>query len=151
MNREQRLEQLKQALAKRWGNLHWKRRAWDKVVMGDNCWYWSGAHNGLGYGQFQTGPRASRETFYSHRFVYEELRGPIPEGLELDHLCRNPGCCNPAHLEPVTHQQNMKRSKAATKMSCKRGHDWSDPYNVYIRKDGRRWCAECNRTLWTKK
>jgi hypothetical protein len=69
------------------------------------CWVWQWSLKGDGYGQ-AVGPNGPGK---AHRIVYERLRGPIPAGLELDHLCRNPLCVNPDHLEPVTHQENLRR------------------------------------------
>lgn len=114
-----------------------------RVIRGDGCWEWSGAHNDQGYAQLFFG---YRRMIYAHRYAYERFVGEIPERYVIDHLCRNPGCCNPEHLEPVTHQENIRRGRAGTKRSCKYGHDWNDPKNVYVRKNGRRWCAECART-----
>lgn len=71
-----------------------------------NCWEWQGAIHSGGYGVL------GRE--YVHRLVYEELIGPVPEGLQLDHLCRNRRCCNPGHLEPVTQAENLQRGAKAT-------------------------------------
>lgn len=68
----------------------------------DACWLWLGGHLQSGYAM------GSRTT--AHREVYEKMRGPIPPGLEIDHLCRNRGCVNPSHLEAVTHQENIRRS-----------------------------------------
>ena len=78
-----------------------------KINLGggaDYCWIWEAAKV-RGYGAI----RVKGRTTYAHRFAYEQLVGPIPDGLELDHLCRIPACCNPAHLEPVTHAENVRR------------------------------------------
>lgn len=72
-----------------------------------DCWEWIGTRYGNGYGQAAIGDGGRINQ--AHRVVYEALVGPIPEGLELDHLCRNPSCVNPDHLEPVTHAENMRR------------------------------------------
>lgn len=69
----------------------------------DGCWEWTGAKTAAGYGQF------TRRKEYAHRHAYEDLVGPIPEGLVIDHLCRNPSCVNPDHLEPVTQRENIRR------------------------------------------
>jgi hypothetical protein len=78
------------------------------VDAASGCWVWGGPRTELGYGVLwaNTRPRSRK----AHRVVYEIHRGPIPAGLELDHLCRNPSCVNPDHLEPVTHAENMRRS-----------------------------------------
>lgn len=105
------------------------------------CWEWQGWRNDANYGYLHSDGRDR----CAHRVAYEALIGPIPSGMELDHLCTNPPCVNPAHLEPVTHAENQRRI-AARQTSCRRaGHDWTDPRNVRIRKSGNRWCAECDR------
>ena len=127
----------------------WQERFWSKVQKTDGCWIWLASHNGLGCGKFFK--IAHEVPLYAHRVSYEIANGVIPASMDLDHLCRNPFCVNPDHLEMVTHRENMRRGKAATKMSCKRGHDWSDPKNVHIRKKtGIRWCAACHREFWSK-
>lgn len=71
----------------------------------DGCWLWTGPLYSNGYGEFNFDGRNRR----AHRFAYDRLVGPIPDGLELDHLCRVRRCVNPAHLEPVTHEENVRR------------------------------------------
>lgn len=73
------------------------------------CWEWRAAKAGGGYGRFA--PDGRRQV-QAHRFAYEIVCGAIPDGLDLDHLCRNRGCVNPAHLEPVTRQENVRRGLA---------------------------------------
>jgi hypothetical protein len=86
-----------------------ERRFWRHVVRDPDteCWEWTAARKNGGYGSFAIG----RGNVYAHRFAYEMLVGPIPGGLELDHLCRNRGCANPDHLEPVTRQINVLRGR----------------------------------------
>lgn len=84
----------------------------DPDVAGDNaCWLWRN-HTRFGYAQFtikgEEGKK--RRTVRAHRFVYEKLVGPIPEGLDLDHLCCVKHCVRPSHLEPVTHLENIERA-----------------------------------------
>lgn len=118
-------------------------RFWKKVKKTEACWIWTGATNGLGYGQFW-----NQKQMGAHRWSYESLVGPIPPGLQLDHLCRNRSCVNPAHLEPVTQRENTLRgdtfqARNAAKTHCPRGHllagdnlRWSPP--------GHRSCRECD-------
>jgi hypothetical protein len=83
----------------------------------------------------------------AHRYAYELLVGPIASGLVLDHLCRNPGCVNPKHLEPVTDRENTRRgissaAENAKKTHCYRGHPF-DERNTYVNLKGKRACREC--------
>lgn len=110
-----------------------------------SCWIWHTTGNR--YGNFWNG----QKTVKAHRFAYESLVGPIPEGQELDHLCRNTLCVNPDHLEPVSHQENVTRGdlgKARREQThCKRGHPLTGPdAKVYLRK-GIRTCNPCKRVL----
>ena len=120
--------------------------------MPSGCWEWQGPVGSNGYGQFGKylgGGRAARTatTIKAHRAFYEFYVGPIPADCELDHLCRNRLCVNPSHLEPVSHAENMRRTRGLrpAKASCSRGHTMS-PDNTYTRPDdGRRECRECRR------
>lgn len=112
------------------------------TVTGDGCWEYP-CRNESGYGVVGEGPRGGK-TIRTHRLVYERLVGPIPEGLDIDHLCRNRACCNPAHLEPVTRLENYLRGARKTRQThCKRGHQFS-PANTVIRR-GARICMQCQR------
>ena len=88
--------------------IDWEASVWKKVDASGDCWLWTGYITPLGYGTLTV--RRLGRGFKAHRLVYELLVGPIPVGLELDHLCRNTRCVNPDHLEPVTHAENMRRS-----------------------------------------
>lgn len=119
-------------------------RFWAKVDKTDDCWLWTASTNN-GYGSISLG---ARKRVQAHRFAYELLVGPIPDGLELDHLCRVRHCVNPAHLEPVTARENQLRSLSvsginAAKTHCIWGHEYT-PENTYIRPcDGGRDCRAC--------
>jgi len=108
-------------------------------ALDTGCWEWSGSRSG-GYGTFRRG----QTLFYVHRAVYEHFVGPIPDGLELDHICRNHCCANFEHLEPVTHQENLLRghNPLRGRTQCARGHVFSGG-NLIIRKDGGRRCRVC--------
>lgn len=88
-------------------------RFWSKVNKTDTCWLWTRCRDGHGYGQFVL---RDQKKVLAHRFAYELVVGPIPEGLDIDHLCRVRLCCNPAHLEPVTRSENLYRGWAARKL-----------------------------------
>lgn len=112
------------------------------------CWVWGGALTTAGYPTIGM----NAKTHYVHRLLYELKKGPIPDGLELDHLCKNPPCVNPDHLEPVTHKVNTLRSDGpsavcARKTHCKNGHPLSGANLILGRRgDGRRFrvCKACN-------
>lgn len=117
------------------------------------CWEWRGVIAPDGYGRV---PSAARHglTTAAHRLVYARLVGPIPEGLTLDHLCRNRRCVNPAHLEPVTMRENNLRSNgvgaiAARKTHCNHGHPLSGENLRMVKgKYGPvRDCIECRRRV----
>lgn len=104
------------------------------------CMAWLGPVDAQGYG------RHGKE--WAHRFVYEMTVGPIPSGLQLDHLCRNRRCVNPDHLEPVTSRENTLRGDGPTaqnarKSHCHRGHPFSGD-NLFVRSDGTRRCRACH-------
>ena len=111
----------------------------------NGCWIWRWYVHSSGYGMVRVEGRAR----YAHRVVYEQLRGPVPDGLELDHLCRVRRCVNPEHLEPVTRSENLRRSpvtfagRNARKTHCIRGHEFT-PENTLVTRNGRN-CIRCAR------
>lgn len=120
-----------------------KRRKFDPrtheylVDRATGCWLWQRAKTTAGYGTLTV----DGKTAYAHCIYYENYVGRIPPGLSLDHLCRNPACCNPAHLEPVTHAGNMRRKR---RPRCQRGHAMTGD-NLYVAPGGTRQCRECRR------
>jgi hypothetical protein len=114
-----------------------------KVTRTDDCWLWTGAISSNGYGNAWNGKRQ----IGAHRMIYELLIGQIPEGLQLDHLCKTRNCVNPSHLEAVTAQENNARSSSPSaknkiKTHCPQGHKYSSD-NTHISKLGRRHCKTC--------
>lgn len=110
------------------------------------CWVWHGYRQPAGHGRV----RVDGRKVLVHVWVYTLFNGPVPDGLELDHVCRNPACCNPYpdHLEPVTHRENVLRGEApaahhARKTHCPRGHAY-DEQNTRVYR-GSRYCRACSR------
>lgn len=125
-----------------------EERFWRHVARGgpDECWVWSGMTVN-GYGHLGGGAGYSR--WIAHRFAYELLVGPIPDGLDLDHLCRSRACVNPAHLEPVDRRTNVLRgvgitARNAAKTHCVNGHAFT-PENTQPLRNGGRGCRTCRR------
>lgn len=116
------------------------------------CWIWTAYVHPSGYGRFSW--EGAKQ--YAHRVVFTELRGPIPDGQDLDHLCRVRSCVNPDHLEAVTRSENVRRGVGwhkianinAVKDACKNGHPY-DESNTYTTKQGWRSCRECHRE-WSR-
>jgi hypothetical protein len=113
-------------------------RFWAKADKSDGCWQWIAFRDSRGYGRiFFHG-----ESHYAHRVSYALAFGAIPAGLQIDHLCRNRACINPAHLEAVTARENVLRgegmgAKNARRTHCKRGHA--------LPSGARRVCQPCRR------
>ena len=121
-------------------------RFWKNVRVTDGCWEWLLSLNDHGYGQI----RINRQPFRAHRLSWQIHHGPVPEGMCLDHLCRNRACVNPAHLEPVSVRENNLRgvgacASNAKKTSCRFGHLYT-PENTYRRPGFNfRECITCMR------
>ena len=125
--------------------LHERFEQYVERIPFHSCWEWGGYISPLGYGKFN----ANRRQVMAHRYSYLRYVGEIPDGLTIDHLCRNRSCVNPAHLEPVTQRENVMRGLApasinSRKATCKNGH----PFDAIWRSGpGRivRACRVCRR------
>lgn len=112
-----------------------------RVNPSTGCWEWKGSiSDSRRYGAF----KVNGKVVLAHRWAYEALVGPIPTGKELDHLCRNCSCVSPAHVEPVTHAENVRRVPRTPPAACPRGHPY-DERNTYTYPNGNRRCRACNR------
>lgn len=142
-----------------YGDVRLPQHFWSKVCINSvtGCWEWTAGTRRRGYGRF--GSKANQRA--SHRVAYEALVAPIPEGLQLDHLCRVPGCVNPAHLEPVTGPENTKRGaearaaageklRRAKKTHCKNGHEYTPENTYFSPRAERRVCRTCQRLFWMR-
>lgn len=122
-------------------------RRYDKPHGESGCWIWNGRVNDKGYAAL----RVAGKFWAAHRWYYTQAKGPIPEGLEIDHLCRNPSCVNPEHLEPVTQLENLARSRNPASIAlrfdtCIHGHPLTED-NVYRQPKwpNKRRCRTCIR------
>lgn len=124
-------------------------------VIPGACWPWKGSKSKDGYGQFVLSAcrGEKRIRIAPYRFIWEHFNGPMPEGLEPDHTCNNRKCCNPEHIEPVTHSENQKRSyqrgrarlrTVPVPSQCIHGHEYT-PANKRINSQGGIVCRTCDR------
>jgi hypothetical protein len=124
------------------------QRFWSRVQKTPCCWLWTGRTRNGRYGDYQ----AKGRKVLAHRYAYEQLVGPVPDGLELDHVkargCTSTLCVNPAHLEPVTHLENMRRRTDDRRVFCACGAQIT-PDNPRVRRKDGRYCRECAPDLRT--
>lgn len=120
-------------------------RFWGQVrIDPSGCWLWTGL-TVRGYGRMSI---CGKQVFV-HRWIYEVLRGPIPEGLTADHLCSVRNCVNPWHIDPCTKSENTRRSHDTSpriRTHCRKGHPFT-PENTYARPSGQRQCRACVRVV----
>lgn len=118
-------------------------RFWSKVDSAGECWIWIGAKGKGGYGNFWTGQGYAN----AHKFLYTQVYGPVQNGLQLDHLCKNTLCVRPLHLEVVPPKLNCQRGKGS-RTHCPQGHEYNQQ-NTYVevtkRGHEQRHCRECGR------
>lgn len=128
-----------------------EERFWAKVEKTDTCWFWTGGRTASGYGAH----RVDGRQVGAHRLAYTFSVGPIPAGMQIDHLCRMKHCVNPAHLEAVTPRENTHRAQQQDgvgigKTHCPSGHLY-DAENTRRKPDGRRVCKTCAREYAARK
>lgn len=116
--------------------------------LNTECWRWTNRLNGHGYGVLTY----KGKTQLAHRAVWEAIKGPVPSGLECDHLCRNRWCVNPEHIELISHRENVLRGNSvvaanAKKTQCKNGHEFS-PENTAKDVRGGRVCKTCRHLYY---
>lgn len=119
----------------------YKQYILDRITVNEytDCWEWGLFRDNGGYG-YALNRRC-------HQVAYEEWKGLVPNGLEIDHLCCNTSCCNPDHLEAVTHQMNVRRSRSTgeNRTHCRQGHEYTEENTVRSGKKRKRLCRECNK------
>lgn len=117
-----------------------EQRFWSKVTKTDICWNWMGGKSAAGYGYFYAELRPNK-IVRAHRWSYEQANGPIPDGLQMDHLCRNHACVRPDHLEAVTGKENQARSPRVMATHCQFGH----PLTIVDKTNNWRGCPICKK------
>ena len=121
-------------------------RFWSYINKTPTCWLWTGVPNDQGYGQL----RIDNIKVYGHRLAYHLMRGPIPAGMQVDHICRVRHCVNPDHLEVVSHRTNTLRGISPhavnkRKTHCDHGHEYTPANTLWMGRPIRRRCRECRR------
>jgi len=123
-----------------------KEKFWNLVEKSSGCWIWKGYIKN-GYGVFNPGSLGPKQ---AHKLAWEDVRGEVPNGLVLDHLCRTRACVNPEHLEIVTIRENVLRGEGysalkARQTHCKNGHEFKGGNLVIRKKTGHRSCRKCKQ------
>src|SRR6266436_3195576 len=121
-------------------------RFWQKVELAaSGCWLWTASKTLDGYGHFKVGKAAP----LAHRWLYEQLYGPIAAGMQCDHLCRVRHCVNPFHLEIVSQKVNISRGNVAMRFGsrthCSRGHQYTGENTYILPRTGERRCRICSK------
>ena len=127
-------------------NIEWELYVFSQLVPNGDCLEWSGFINKRGYGSVTR----NKKPLVLHRLIYKLVKGKIPKGKVLDHLCRNTKCANPEHLEPVTDRVNVLRgvglaAQYARRDSCKHGHKFTKENTLYSSSNNARRCRTCKR------
>lgn len=115
-----------------------------KYKIIDTCWVWQGALLNSGYGLFTD---EYGKPITAHRWAYKHFKGEIPSNCVIDHICRNPACVYPKHLQAISQSDNIKRSllvkMRSARTHCKNGHEFTPENTVYIKGQRGRRCAKC--------
>ena len=121
-------------------------RAWKYVLKGDPnaCWPWQASLGSHGYGQIGWKGNDRMHGTTAHRAIWVSLNGQIPDGMTIDHKCRNRVCCNPSQLRLLSNYENAKDNGFAKRTHCPHGHPYS-PENTRVNDRGHRFCRECAR------
>ena len=131
-------------ISERISTVNLAQRFWTKVDKTATCWLWTAATSN-GYGNFRV---KDGQNVSAHRIAYVAEHGDVPQGLELDHLCRNRRCVNPAHLEPVTRRENVLRGRLPEAMlhvagRCRNGHEVNERNTLHRMRNGRLQVSGC--------